>query len=290
MKISGFFVVIILSFLTVNVQAQLFWRVSGNGLEKPSYLFGTHHLIEKDKIADFDKITAFIPQTDVVVGEMNMNHKLSMQFKLLKACMMKDSTIHDLITPAEYVLVDSCLKEVVGKGLNKLGRLKPIMLSTMYELMLYMKHNNIKHEPEAVDIVIQNYCKKAKKKIIGLETIDQQINMLFNSSSLKHQAEGLVELTKDKEKLLKSIDELNQAYLKGDLNALMKLSDEEQLMDENEIKIIITDRNINWVGQLTQLMPEKSCFVAVGCLHLAGEKGLVTLLKNAGYTVEPVVL
>lgn len=274
---------------SLNANAQLFWKVSGNGLSKPSYLFGTHHLIEKERIPDFDKIAAVVLQADVVVGEMDMSNMLGMQIKMVKACIMKDTTMHDLLTQDEYALVDSRMKDVVGKGLDKLGMMKPVMLSTMYELMLYMKQNNLKKEPEAVDIVLQNKGKKAKKKIVGLETIDQQVNILFNSSSLKQQAEGLVEAVKDKEKSLDIIGKLNEAYLAGDLKALSQLVNEEQQMTEADKKVMITDRNNNWIGQLKALMPKQSCFVAVGCMHLAEEAGLVQQLKNAGYVVEPVV-
>jgi len=273
---------------SLNAHAQLFWKVSGNGLAKPSYLFGTHHLIEKEKIPNFDKIAAVVPLADVVVGEMDMSNMLGMQIKMIKACMMKDTTMHDLLNAEEYALVDSRMKEVIGKGLDKLGVMKPVMLSTMYELTLYMKQNNLKKGPEAVDVVLQRKGKKARKKIIGLETIDEQVNILFNSSSLKQQAAGLVETVKDKEKSLSIIGKLNEAYLAGDLEAMSQLVNKEQHMSEADKKVMLTDRNNNWIGQLKTLMPKQSCFVAVGCMHLADKAGLIQQLKNAGYVVEPV--
>ena len=289
MKNKSYLLTLIILFISFSIQAQLFWKVSGNGMKKPSYLFGSHHLIEKEKIADFDKILAYVPQVDVIVGEMDMSNMLDIQIKIIKGCMMKDTTMHQLLTTEEYALVDNGLKEVLGKGLKTLGKMKPVMLSSMYELMLYMKQNNLKKEPEAVDIVFQKTGKKAKKKIIGLETIEQQMNMLFNSKSLKLQAQNLVEAVKDKDKSNEILAKLNEAYLKGDLIALSKLSEEQQ-MSESDKKILITIRNKNWVEQLKKLMPEKSSFVCVGCLHLADEEGLVQLLKNTGFTVEPVIL
>ena len=282
------FVAFIALFFTLSVDAQLFWKVSGNGLVKPSYLFGTHHLIEKEKIANFDKVLAVIPQVDVIVGEMDMSNMLDMQIKMIKECMMKDTTMHQLLTAEEYAVVDSGLKEVVGKGLKSLGKMKPVMLSTMYELMLYMKQNKLKKEPEAVDMIFQKEGKKEKKKIIGLETIEQQMDILFNSKSLKSQAQDLVKAVKDKNKSSEIMIKLNEAYLKGDLTAMSKLSEEQQ-MSETDKKILITNRNRNWVEQLKKLIPEKSCFVCAGCLHLADEDGLVQLLKNSGYTVEAVI-
>jgi len=289
MKKKVFFLAFIALFFTLSANAQLFWKVSGNGLSKPSYLFGTHHLIEKEQIVGFDKVFAVIPQTDVVVGEMDMSNMLGMQLKMLKVIMMKDSTMHDLLNAEDYSLVDTQLKEVVGTGLDKLGKMKPAMLSALYEVKLYMKQNNTKKEPEAVDIVFQKAGKKAKKKIIGLETIDQQMDILFNSMSLKSQAESLLKAVKDKDKSLDQLKQLNEAYLSGDLKRMSDLSNSDDQMTPEEKKILIVNRNNNWIGQLKALMPKQSCFVAVGCLHLVDEVGLIQQLKSAGYTVEAVI-
>jgi len=67
MKLKFFKMVFIALFFIVSAQAQLLWKVSGNGLSKPSYLFGTHHLIEKEQIKDFDKILSLSGQADAVV-------------------------------------------------------------------------------------------------------------------------------------------------------------------------------------------------------------------------------
>jgi uncharacterized protein YbaP (TraB family) len=272
----------------VSVNAQLFWKVTGNELTKPSYIFGTHHLIEKEKIAGFDKVLAIIPQTDVVVGEMDLSNILSMQLKMMKEVIMKDTTISDLLSKENYMLVDSQFKNVLGKGLDKFAKMKPIFLSTLFEIKLYMNQNNLKKEPEAVDIVFQKEGKKQKKEIIGLETVDQQINILFNSLSLKKQAEILVLAVKDKDNSALKIKQLNEAYLKGDLKMLSHFFNSDVEMTSEYKKIMIEYRNNNWISQLKLLMPKQSCFVAIGCMHLVDERGLIHQLKNAGYTVEAV--
>ena len=275
--------------LTLSVNGQLCWKVTGNGLSKPSYLFGTHHLMEKEKIVGFDKVLSIIPQTDAVVGEMDLSNMLSMQLKMMKVVVMKDSTMKQLLSANDYILVDQQLKEVVGIGLDKLGRMKPMMLSTLYEAKLYINQNKLKKAPEAIDQVFQKAGKKAKKKIIGLETIEQQMDILFNSMSLKRQSEILVQAVKEKAKSFDTFNKLNEAYIAGDLKKLSNLNKDEEQMTKDEMKILIENRNNNWVAQLKVLMPVKSCFVAVGCLHLTDQVGLIQQFKDAGYTVEPVV-
>lgn len=278
----------ILFIIFPSVHAQLLWKISGNGLSKPSYLLGTHHLIEKEKIPSFGSIEACIPLTDVVVGEMDMSRMISMQLKLVKAAIMKDTTMNQLLSKDDYQLVDTRFRELMGSGLNKLGKLKPVMLSTLYELKLYMKEMNIKKEPEALDIAVQNIGKKNKKKIYGLETIDQQIDILIFSKSLKRQAEILVETVREDRKMPELLKQLNAAYLSGDLETISRLAKEDESMTEEDMNILIYNRNKKWMEQLLKMIPEKSCFIAVGCYHLLDQQGLIQGFRDAGYTVEPL--
>lgn len=270
----------------LSAHAQLLWKVSGNGLLKPSYLFGTHHLIEKEQIKNFDNIIALVGQTDAVVGEMDMSNMLDLQIKMMKGVMMKDTTLKDLLSEADYTLVDNEFKKLMGISLNKLGKMKPMMLSTMYALLTYTKINNLKKQPEAVDVLFQKKAKKEKKAVIGLETVEQQIDIMFNSISLQRQAEQLVKGVKEKDRGVELLKKLNVAYLAGDLVSIEGLNKEDNDMTAEEKTIMIENRNNNWIKQLATLLPGKSCFIAVGCMHLVGETGLINQLKKAGYQVE----
>ena len=52
--------------------------------------------------------------------------------------------------------------------------------------------------------------------------------------------------------------------------------------------ILLNNRNYNWVEKLKKLMPGKSLVVAVGAGHLPGDKGVINLLRKAGFTVTPI--
>ena len=275
-------------FFMVNVHAQLLWKVSGNGLTKPGYLFGTHHLIEKEQIKDFDKIMAISGQCDAVVGEMIIDNSLGMQLKMLKGVMMKDTTIKELLNDSDYSLVDNEYKLTMNMGLNKLGKMKPMMLTSMYTLMVYMKINNLKKQPEAIDLLFQKNAKKNKKTVIGLETLKQQMDILFNSISLKRQAEIMVQGVKNKDKDIELLKKMNKAYLSGSLAKLEEINNEDDDMTMDENKLMIVNRNSDWMNQLPELFAKQSCFVAVGCMHLVGDKGLINQLKKTGYTVEGI--
>jgi len=284
------FFVLLVAFLGLSVHAQLLWKITDQSGVAPSYVFGTHHLIPADQIPDFDSIIAYVKSVDAVVGEMDMSNKTSMQFKMLKAAMMKDTTISQLVSAEDYDLIDTELKSVLGYGLKPLARMKPMLVTSMYTVMLYMKQNNLSKEPEAVDEKIQKKGRQLKKQIIGLETIDDQIDILFNSMSYKRQAEILLEAVKNKDLSQDQTAQLNEAYLQGDLEEMQRLSDEENDMTADEMKVLVDNRNQKWMSKLIPLFREKPCFVAVGCLHLSGDHGLLQLLRNAGFDVEAVEL
>ena len=53
-------------------------------------------------------------------------------------------------------------------------------------------------------------------------------------------------------------------------------------------ELLLVRRNENWIPVMERIMREGSAFFAVGAGHLGGPKGVVNLLRQAGYTVEPV--
>jgi uncharacterized protein YbaP (TraB family) len=138
-----------------------------------------------------------------------------------------------------------------------------------------------------LDTYFQELAKKDGKKILGLETIQLQINAMFKQLTLARQVEILNETFKEKDGLKSGIAVMNNAYTSNDLDALHKLMYAETYKPE-EMKPLLDDRNNYWMQQLPKLMKEQSLFVAVGALHLVGETGLVQQLRKKGYTVTPV--
>lgn len=273
--------------LSISVQGQLLWKISGNGLSKNNYLFGTHHLIDRNLIPQFDSILAVCSQTDAVVGEMDLKTP-GMQKKMMKGSVMKGTTIKDLVSASDYQLLDTEFKSVVGLGMGVLGTLKPMMLMTMHQAMLYLKSSGIKKQPVAVDELFQKQARAAKKKVIGLETIEFQMNMLFDSFTLERQVEILLYEVREKDQLIEELTQLNDVYVSGNLEKMKQLDVDDKSMTPEERKRLIDDRNRNWMKQFPILFKGQSCFVAVGCLHLVGENGLINQLRLNGYSVEPV--
>lgn len=283
--------IMLLAFVCVmQLNAQILWKVTGNGLKNPSYLFGTHHLIDSEKVPALQKALTFVNEVDAVVNEIDMSDMQALQMKIMQGAMMQGKTIKDLVSAEDYILLNAAFKELLGVGLDQLGAFKPAMLTTMYSVVQYSKAKKLTKEPEALDIIIQKAGKKENKEIIALETADEQIEVLFNSLTLEKQAEILVKSVKEKEKGIEQMQKLDEAYLAGDLKKMEELYSEDEDMTEEYKKALVDTRNLKWISKLNKLFETKSGVVAVGCLHLVGETGLIKQLEKNGFSVEPVKL
>jgi uncharacterized protein YbaP (TraB family) len=275
--------------LSSGAQAQLLWKISGHGLAKPSYLFGTHHLIEKEQIKNFDQIMSLCSQADATVGEVDMSDK-DLQAKMMQAITLSNGTIKDLLSAEDYDFVDKEFKQLMGVGLEQLGKMKPMMLDNLFGIMSCLKNSGLEKQPESMDILFQKKATELNKKVLSLETIEEQLTVLFGTLSLQRQAELLVKDIREKQKGMDLLKNLTEVYLAGDLDKMDALNKEDNSMTPEEKKLLAESRNLNWMKKIPALMNDQSCFIAVGCLHLVGETGLIQQLRQAGYTVESVSL
>jgi uncharacterized protein YbaP (TraB family) len=133
---------------------------------------------------------------------------------------------------------------------------------------------------------LQDYASKLGNTIGGIETFEEQLAVV-DLISLQEQADMLVEQIDhiDEEKIL--MEEMLQIYLSESLYALDSLVNEDTLSQEfNEA--ILDKRNYVMLSRMETQMQAQSTFFAVGAAHLAGNEGLVMLLRKKGYTVRPV--
>ena len=110
----------------------LLWKITGNGLERPSYLFGTHHLVPLSFLDSIPGIHEAFESTEQTVGELDMSNMTEMQMKIMSNAMLPESVTYESLLPAgDVALLDSTLIDLMGVGLNQFGRLKPAMLSNI---------------------------------------------------------------------------------------------------------------------------------------------------------------
>lgn len=272
----------------------LLWKVSGNGLTQPSYLFGTHHLIPITFLDSVSGIHDAFENTEQAVGELDMGNMSQMQMKIMgESTMPAGITFDSFLSATDVTLLDSILTRLMGVGLGQLGTLKPALLSNLISVTLYQQYYPSLSSGKSLDQYFQEEALKRNRPVIGLESTEDQIHVLLNSQTLDRQAELLICMVKHPELLKEQMDKLQVAYHAQDIKALLELYEEEMPDDpcpstEEEKNLLNRDRNRKWLEKLPAMMADKPSFIAVGCLHLPGKDGLIEGLRKLGYRVEAV--
>ena len=268
------------------LEKSLLWEISGKGLAKPSYLYGTIHMICKDDAALGDSLVSVIGRSDRVYFEVDMDNIIEMVSALKSFEMKNDTTLADLLSKEDYEKVKEYMESKSGLlPFSKLETFKPLLASS-----LLMEKGVGCEDAVAMEQLIMEVAKENKKRIEGLETMAYQAS-IFDSIPYKVQAEQLLKYVTEggaQSEADKQFREMVKAYKDQDIEKLGEFVTADDSGIGNFEDVLIYNRNRNWVEKLKTLMSEKSLTIAVGAGHLAGEKGLIKLLRKEGYTVKPV--
>lgn len=264
----------------------LLWKISGNGLEKPSYLFGTIHMLCAEDAVLSKNMKRVISECDEVYFEVDMDNMFEMLGAIGKMKMRGDTTLKDLLSGDDYKKVKAYFETKKSTlPFSMLEKFKPILAASTLE------QGSMPCDKTAVmEMVILEEARQFDKKIKGLETMSYQAGVL-DSIPYQLQAQQLVQYidsatTDDKEN--KQLIQMFEAYKSQDLKKLEELMVQTDAGMSGFIDIMLFHRNLNWVKKLKDLLPQKSLLIAVGAGHLPGEKGVINLLRKQGYKVTPV--
>lgn len=274
----------------INSQAQLFYRVSGNGLEKPSYIFGTHHLAPLSVLDSIPSVMKSLDEVSQVVGEIDMLTIDQMQMAMkMQPFMMApaDSTLQAVLGEEKYQKAQTLFQEQVGMPLSMFNTMRPMVATTLLNMAAIKKDLPESNLAEQLDMAMQKRGAERGLAIRGLETVEEQAAILYDTLPIRIQAETLMENLENSEKTIESARKLNRCYLDGDLEGLYRLS-QDGSEDSAFMDALLVKRNNNWLSQLPAMMSERPTLLVVGALHLSGPDGLVVRLRSAGYTVEGI--
>ncbi|MCA0383794.1 MAG: TraB/GumN family protein [Bacteroidetes bacterium] len=261
----------------------LLWRISGNQLAKPSYLFGTMHIMcAKDAIVS-SQLQQVLDSTKQVYFEVDLDNMVEM-IGSIKAMAMKDGKgIRDFLTQDEYDRVAAYFQGKSPLPFKVLERYKPLLLSAMIaEQAMQCEATN------GMEMMILAEAAKRKKEILGLETMSYQAG-LFDSIPYATQAKELLKAIDSAGVDNTEVQQLLEAYKAQDLEKINALTIKEEGSLEGNLDLLLYGRNRNWVQKMPALMKESSNLFAVGAGHLPGENGVIQLLRNAGYTLTPLL-
>ncbi|GAB3938403.1 TraB/GumN family protein [Mucilaginibacter myungsuensis] len=290
MKRSIYLLALCLSILqTASAQSKqaynsLLWEVSGKGLKAPSYLFGTYHFATKKLVDSLPAIRQKFEGSKAMAGEIVMDS--TMMLKLAGSVVLTKGSLDSLFSADDYKVIHDKLIALFGDQMaNGFKKLKP----SAVQLMVASATAPIPPPPlnEQLDNYFQTESKKQNEPVIGLETVEEQIELLMNGemeTQKKQLLKYLREMDQNKDVSIK----LYQLYLKQDLDGLATLIKDTPGYTQKEMDDLLKARNLKWLAKLPAIMSAQSTFVAVGAAHLLGEWGLIDQLRKQGYTVKAV--
>ncbi|RLD78360.1 MAG: hypothetical protein DRJ10_10475 [Bacteroidetes bacterium] len=266
----------------ISVENSLLWKISGNELIEDSYLFGTIHIIPEDDFFYTESIKSAFELSKKLVMEVDLDIAFSAQLSLMQKMMLPDGkSISSYMTDKEYNKLEVYLKDSIGlSGISimLIDKIKPMF---SFSVILEEKIKNIK----VYEMHFMELAKKRKMKVVGLETLEEQVSIIDNIP-IESQVKMLLAMTDSKD-VVEEYFEMLDVYKKERINELYEYSKEDRELEKYTDDLLV-NRNQKWISKLTEQMKESSCFIAVGSGHLAGETGLVNLLRNEGYVLSVV--
>jgi len=272
--------------LNMHAQKQenksLLYEISGNGLTQPSYLFGTIHMICKEDFFLPETVQAKFSNAKHVYLEMDMDDA-ALQMKMMKVAMLPKGESLQKIFGADYQLVDSFFQQAGPYRLSMFNQFKPMMVMSLLYMQLLPCQT-----PESYETRFVALAQQQKKDILGLETIEDQMQV-FDNIPDSVEAANIVKMVKEYKQQQQQFSEMIEVYKQQDVERLFSfVSSSPDLMNAQED--LLTKRNSNWIPVMEKSMKDGGSFFAVGAAHLGGSIGLIELLRKAGYTVRPVQL
>jgi uncharacterized protein YbaP (TraB family) len=267
----------------------LLWEISGNGLHKPGYLYGTMHVSEKMVFNLSDSFFLALHQVDMVALETNHDEWQDFTERLVSSGAqnpfggngygMTNYRNHIPNLYSESFLFTPPTRELLGAMLS----VKPVMTN---EYLYRSNESQQDYEEDTyLDLFIFQAGKKLGKKVIGLETSEGSYESVMRARIPDDQ---------EREKKSRSYPptfsrlSLEEAYRSQDLQLIDSINQMNN-PGKNFRRWMLDERNIIMANRIDSVLRSgTSIFSAVGAAHLPGNEGVINLLRRKGYSLRPV--
>lgn len=276
-----------------QVEDALLWEITGNGNETASYLYGTIHMIPKDDYFLPPGTLSAVDRAEKMVFEIDMAEMSDMgaMMGIMNKIFMKDGvTLKDLLDEADYKIVKDRFSDM-GLPMMMLEKIKPMFLQAfaytdMDPSAMMGGGSNADSDIKSYEFEFYNMAETKGMSTGGLETIEFQISV-FDSIPYKDQAMMLVETLKTSDTDNDEFQQMINMYKGQKISEMVSMIDSEESGLGDYDDILLVKRNQNWIPQIKELTKAQTTFIAVGAGHLAGEFGVINLLRKQGYKVVP---
>lgn len=259
----------------------LLWEISGNGLQQPSYLFGTIHMICKEDFLISEIVKQKFNSSKQVYLELDMDDP-QLQVTMMQQMQLPDKeTLKNKLGESDFKKLDSFLQKEMSMNLVMFDKFKPMMVMSILAQRLLPCAGM-----ESYDMNFAKMATEQKKELLGLEKVEDQLGV-FDAIPDSLEIRSIMNMVNDFESHKKEFSRMSSIYKTQDLDALYQLMAESpEMMGSQEL--LLDRRNRNWIPVMESVMKNSTTFFAVGAGHLAGSQGVLELLRKQGYKVKGI--
>jgi uncharacterized protein YbaP (TraB family) len=251
------------------------------------YLFGTVHLLRPETVWNSPVVDQAFASADQIWFEIeNPDDQAAAQPLVMRYGIDMETPLSSRLNAEEQAQLNTAA-EAMGLTGAALDPMRPWLAALTLSIAPLTKAG---YDPESgVELVLRARALEAGKPIDGLETIEEQLQILAGMSE-DAQMDFLRSVLSDYEAATVELDRLVDAWAVGDVETLEAIGVTQMRAEGEEFyQNLLVKRNANWAGQIDTMMDgEGVIFIAVGAAHLAGDDSVQALLEQRGFTVERV--
>ncbi len=260
-------------------ESSLLWKVEGPGIKKGCYLFGTMHLISKDKFYFPEKLKKIVERSEALMMELP---GLPNQMETMKYVTLKEGSFFDYFTPEQTDSILVWAKEELNMSeetfRSTMTKMKPFVAVQMAVQMHFIG------KTESYEMTLNKIALDRGMEIMGLETIADQMS-IFDNLTKEQQNRMVMDGIREGDKAIELTETMQHLYVRKHVDSLYMMIQSDGGVLSEEQSSFLDERNQNWIPKIIEACKKKKVFIAVGAGHLGGPEGVIRLLEKAGYTV-----
>lgn len=268
---------------TTKKYPSLLWEITGNGLKKPSYLFGTMHVSSKMAFHLSDSFYYAIKNADAVALELNPDIWQGQMARMDK--LKTDYSNYVRAGSGDYLTENSFRIKNYNDELKLALSTEPAVVNSL--LYRSYKPQEDFEEDTFLDLYIFQTGKKLGKRGTGVENYYETEKIVLQAYGDMAAEKKKKTVDTDGESMRDIGEKIEDAYKRGDLDLMDSLDNMVEQSAAFREKFLYY-RNEIQANSMDSIMKKSSLFVGVGSAHLPGPRGVIELLRKKGYKLRPV--
>ena len=255
----------------------LLWKITAPKNGQVSYLFGTIHVWEERIRPIFEEIKPYLLSCELFAAE---SHLEDIQEMSTESFFLPDNQkLSDFYPTKKYEKLTKQVKKITHSPISNFEHLTPfVLVGTISNILLEKGHSG------SLDEHLWDFAKANEKEMFGIESAKEQYEY-YQKMPFDDQAKQLIQIAKNTKKYRQNLNQMLERYLKQDIIQLYKNSKKGT---KSFRQMMIYERNSIMSDRISNFAKQNTIFVAIGAGHLSGQKGVLNLLKQNGFSVNPI--